>query len=114
MSPNATEQIPAIKEYLKRLADAQEKAAELLQKAQEVQAIQYNRKQQEAPAFNKGELVWLLRKYIETKQPSTKLDDKKLGPFKIMGKIRTLAKRLELPATMKIHPVFHISFLDPF
>ena len=52
MSPNAAEQIPAAKEYLKKLAGAQEKAAGLLQKAQKAQAIQYNRKQQKAPAFN--------------------------------------------------------------
>ena len=31
-----------------------------------------------------------------------------------MGKVVTLARRLKLPATMKIHLVFHVSLLDPF
>ena len=66
------------------------------------------------PAFNKGELVWLLRKYLKIKRPNTKLDDKKLGPFKITRKVGTLARSLEIPATMKIHLIFHVSLLDPF
>ena len=45
MSLNIAKQIPAAKEYLKKLADAQETAARLLQKAQEAQAVQYNCKQ---------------------------------------------------------------------
>ena len=49
-----------------------------------------------------------------TKEYLMKLDNKKLGPFMITGKVGTLARRLELPATMKIHPVFYISLQDPF
>ena len=39
MSPDTAEQIPAAKEYLKKLVDTQEKAARLLRMAQEAQAI---------------------------------------------------------------------------
>ena len=106
--------VPTAREYLEKLADAQEKAMGLLKKAQEAQAVQYNCKRWETPAFGKRKLAWLLRKYIKTKCPSTKQDNKKLRPFKILDKIRTHARRLELPATMKIHPVFHVSFLEPF
>jgi len=35
-----------------------------------------------------------------------------LGPFKIDKIIGTHAFRLELPATMKIHNVFHVSLLE--
>ena len=68
ISPNTADQSPAAREYLKKLADAQEKAAGLLKKAQEAQAVQYNRKRQEAPAFEKKKLTWLLWKHIKTKQ----------------------------------------------
>ena len=114
ISPNAAKQIPAAKKYLEKLAGAQERAAGLLKKAQKTQAVQYNCKRQETPAFEEEELAWLLQKYVKTKRPSTKLDDKKLGPFAILEKIKMLARRLNLPVTMKIHPVFHVSLLEPF
>ena len=88
--------------------------ARLLKKSQKAQAVQYNRKRKETPAFKKRELTWLLPKYIETKRQSTKLDNKKLGPFKILEKVGTHARKLELPGTMRIHLVFHVSLLELF
>ena len=57
--------------------------------------------------------VWLLRRYIKTIWPSSKLDYKKLGKFKIFQKISSHAYKLDLPTSMKIHPVFYISLLKP-
>ena len=93
ISSNAAKQIPAAKEYLEKLASAQERTARLLKKAQEAQAVQYNRKRQETPAFEEKELFWLLQKCIETKRLSTKLDNKKLKPFTILRKYEDLKPR---------------------
>jgi hypothetical protein len=41
------------------------------------------------------------------------LEAKKLGPFKILAIINPVVFRLKLPATMKIHNVFHVSLLSP-
>ena len=60
ISPNSADWVPAAKKYLKKLANAQEKAVGLLKKSQEAQVVQYNRKRRETPAFKKGELTWLL------------------------------------------------------
>ena len=76
--------------------------------------VQYNRKRKETPAFEKEKLTWLFQKYIKTKRPSIKLDNKKIGPFKILEKVGTHAKKLKLLVTMRIHPVFHVSLLEPF
>jgi hypothetical protein len=46
------------------------------------------------------------------KQPGTKLDHKKLGPFKIKRVVGLVNYKLVLPKTMNIHPVFHISLLE--
>ncbi|CAG8598176.1 9802_t:CDS:1, partial [Scutellospora calospora] len=48
------------------------------------------------------------------KRPSKKLISKFMGPFKIVQKISTVAYQLELPKTMRIHPVFHISSLKQY
>ena len=67
-----------------------------------------------SPDFKIGELVWLYAKNITTKRPSKKLDQKKLGPFKISKAVSSHAFRLELPNTLRfIHPVFHVSLLEP-
>ena len=72
-----------------------------------------NKKRSEGPDLRKGGMVYLLRKNIKTKRPSDKLDHTKLGPFKIQDKLGPVTFRLELPKGMRIHPVFHISLLEP-
>jgi hypothetical protein len=62
--------------------------------------------------FKEGDKVYLIRRNIQTKQPSTKLDHKKLGLFKIKKIIRLVNYKLVLPKTMNIYPVFHISLLE--
>jgi hypothetical protein len=54
----------------------------------------------------------LIQQNIQTKQPSTKLDYKKLGLFKIKRIIGLVNYKLILPKTMNIYPVFHISLLE--
>ena len=35
-------------------------------------------------------------------------------PFPILGKVGKVSYRVELPPTLKIHPVFHASYLKPY
>ena len=66
------------------------------------------------PAFNIGDKVWLDARNIRTTRPSKKLDHRRLGPFPIIEKISSHARRLGLPLALKrIHPVFHVSLLEP-
>jgi hypothetical protein len=39
-----------------------------------------------------------------------------MGPFRIVEKVGEagLAYRLELPSQMRVHPVFHVSLLEPY
>jgi hypothetical protein len=73
----------------------------------------YNKKRSKGPALREGDPVYLLRKNLKTKRLSTKLDYTKLGPFKILKVIGKTTYKLKLPASMRIHPVFHISLLEP-
>lgn len=81
--------------------------------AQDEQAEYADRHRLAPPAFKVGDQVWLLRRHIRTNRPSNKLDYKRLGKFEIMAKISPHAYKLKLPHSMKVHPVFHISLLEP-
>ena len=85
-----------------------------LKAAQKRQAEAYDRKHKATPPFEPGEKVWLLRHHIKMKRPSDKLDDKRLGPFEIKEVIGHNARCLILPETIRIHPVFHVSLLEPY
>jgi hypothetical protein len=76
-------------------------------------AIQANKKRSEGPDLKEGGMVYLLRKNIKTKRPSDKLDHTKLGPFRIIKKLGPVTYKLEMPEGMRIHPVFHVSLLEP-
>ncbi|MBW0587339.1 hypothetical protein O181_127054 [Austropuccinia psidii MF-1] len=66
------------------------------------------------PVFNPGDMVWLSSKNIKSTRPTKKLSERWLGPFSILKKVNTHAYHLKLPSQWKsIHPVFHISLLEP-
>jgi hypothetical protein len=65
------------------------------------------------PTLKKKDKVYLIQRNIQIKQLSTKLDHKKLGLFKIKRVAGLVNYELVLPKTMNIHPVFHISLLEP-
>jgi hypothetical protein len=74
--------------------------------------LYYNKYYNIEPILKKEDKVYLIQRNIQTKQPSTKLDHKKLGLFKIKRIIGLVNYRLVLPKTMNIYPVFHISLLE--
>ncbi len=75
-------------------------------------AIYYNEHRSVEPTLEEGEKVYLIRKNIKTKRPSDKLDNRKLGPFRIKRVVGPVNYELSLPRTMNIHPIFHISLLE--
>jgi hypothetical protein len=65
------------------------------------------------PTFSKGDMVLLATKNINTKRPNKKLDYKYIGPYKILEKISENNYKLELSPKVRLHPIFHISLLEP-
>ena len=47
-------------------------------------------------------------------RPCSKLDYQRFGHYIITGKISDVAFRLDLPPHMHLHPVFHVSLLEPY
>jgi len=71
-------------------------------------------KKRESVIFQVGDKIWLLRCNIKSSQPFDKLNYRKIRPFSIEKQINTVAYRLELPPSMKIHPIFHVSLLETY
>lgn len=66
-----------------------------------------------APRLALRSRVWLSTKNIKTFRPYKKLYHKRLGPFTIDQVVSSHAYRLVFPASMKSHPGFHVSLLEP-
>jgi hypothetical protein len=75
-------------------------------------ALYYNEYRNIKPTLKEKNKIYLIRRNIQTKQPSTKLDHKKLGPFKIKRITGLVNYELVLPKTMNIYLVFYISLLE--
>ena len=81
--------------------------------AQSIQARYYDQKHKPVQ-FQVGDQVWLQTRNIRTQRPSKKLDFQKIGPYPITAKIGPQAYKLTLPPSVQIHPVFHVSLLEPY
>src|SRR5882724_4615149 len=66
------------------------------------------------PPIQGRDTVWLDSRNIRTTCPSKKLNHRFLGPFLIMEKVLSHAFQLGLSLALScIHPVFHVSLLQP-
>jgi hypothetical protein len=81
--------------------------------AQDRQQEYADRHRLPAPAYRPGDSVWLNGWNLRMNRPSRKLDDKYYGPFPVIKEVGKYAYELNLPATMDVHPVFHVSLLEP-
>jgi hypothetical protein len=111
--PHQKLQVRDVNRLVDKLRDLSEYVREELLWAQASQQEYANRKRSPAPAYSVGDRVWLDARNIRTNRQSKKLDWKNLGPFSVMKVVSSHAYRLDLPDSMKIHPVFHVSLLRP-
>jgi hypothetical protein len=72
----------------------------------------YDRYYNIKPILKEKNKIYLIQRNIQTKQPSIKLDHKKLKLFKIKRIIGPINYKLVLPKTINIYPVFYISLLE--
>ena len=115
--PQITERstVPAAADLAIRLDQIHAELHAELEHAQQLQAQYYNKKHLPAPELQPDQLVWLLRRNIKTTCPSDKLDHRHLGPYRVIRKIGSSSYLLSLPSYLtRLHPVFHISLLEPY
>eukprot|EP00955_Chlamydomonas_euryale_P026653 281103-Chlamydomonas_euryale.AAC.1 len=67
--------------------------------------------------FQVVDQVWLSAKAVrlpDAEHTKRKFSPRFHGPYKIVEKISPAAYKLQMPKTMKIHPVINISFLKEY
>ena len=84
----------------------------MLEKAQEDMKKYADKKRSDVEEYKVGDLVMLSTKdlkYQMVGRRTEKLTERFVGPYKVKKVISTNAVKLELPGTIKIHPVVNVS-----
>jgi len=98
--------------FVERMQEIQEEAKTALSKAQEDMKKYTNRHRGEAEEYRVGDLVLLSTKdlkYQMVGRRTEKLTERFIGPYKVKSIVSTNAIELELPSTIRIHPVVNVS-----
>ena len=100
------------KVFAKRIKEVYKKAEVVLRKSQEEIRKYINRKRSEPEEYRVGDWMLLSTKDLKFQikgKCSEKLTEQFIGPYKVKRIISTNTIELELPSTIKIHPVVNIS-----
>jgi hypothetical protein len=104
---------PTANEMLQGMTQALQQARDNLLVAQNRQQ-QYANEHRREKVFDEGDMVLLSTANLRNENRAPKLSPKYIGPFPISRVVSDVAYELMLPATMKIHPVFHVSKLREY
>lgn len=106
-------EVPAAREVAEKFESDGKELAERWQRAVAFQKKWYDKKHTPMH-FSIGDWVMLASTNLRQQRPNKKLSDRYLGPFKVIGVVGEQAYELELPEKWTIHPVFHVSLLEPY
>ena len=98
--------------FIEKIKEIQEEAKVALGKAQEDMKKYANRRRSEVNKYKVRDLVMLSTKdlrYQMVGRRTKKLTERFVGPYKVQKIVSSNAVKLELPSTVKIHPVVNVS-----
>jgi len=101
-----------VEKFVERMRKIQEKAKAALGKAQEKMKKFVNRKRREKEEYRVGDLVLLSMKDLKWQMKGRRLEkltEHFVGPYKVKGIVLSNTIEVELPKSIKIHPVVNIS-----
>ena len=106
------EKYEAVGKFMEKIKKIQEEAKAALGKVQEEMKKFTNRRRREEEEYSLGDLVLLSMKDLKWQMKgrrSEKLTECFVGSYKIKGIILSNTIELELPKSIKIHPVVNVS-----
>ena len=66
------------------------------------------------PKLEIGDQVFVSAKFLRTTRPTRKFSENFLGPYEVIGKPSAASYTIRLPKSLaQVHPVFHVSQLEP-
>jgi len=98
--------------FVERMRKIQEKAKAALEKVQKKMKKFANRKRREEEEYRVGDLVLLSMKDLKWQMKGRRLEKLSecfVGPYKVKGIVLSNAIEVELPKSIKIHPVVNVS-----
>jgi len=98
--------------FVEKMKEIQEEAKVALRKAQKDMRKYADKKRSDADEYKVGDLVMLSTKdlkYQMVGRRTEKLTERFVGPYRVKEIISSNAVKLELPSTVKIHPVVNVS-----
>jgi hypothetical protein len=102
------------KDYAVDLASLHEYLRLRITEAQERYKSVADRRRSDDPMYNIGDKVYVNAEHIHTTRPTAKFAEQYLGPYEIIAKPSSLSYTIRLPRDLRgIHPVFHVSQLEP-
>jgi hypothetical protein len=102
-------------QFAERMKRSWEDAQSALKFAADAMKQDYDKKRRLSQDFQVGEKVMIEATNITTTRPSKKLDEKRVGPFKIVKKVGASSFKLDIPPKWKtIHPVFNEAILSRY
>jgi len=98
--------------FMERMKKVQEEAEAALRKTQKEMKKYVDRGRKESEVWKKGDRVLLSTKDLVFKErPSKKLMERYMGPYAIEEVVSLNAVKLQLPSSMRIHPVINVSWI---
>lgn len=109
--------VPSAQEFHKNYATILQVVKENIARAQDQQAKHYD-KRRKHEIFVEGDMVLLSTTNVQpasiAHRPKSKLQPRYCGPFRVSKVISDVAYKLDLPPSMRVHPVFHVSVLKRY
>src|SRR5260221_2793437 len=103
-----------VQAFVADLECVQAELKENIAQAQERYRKNADKHRTEAPELKIGDQAYVKAKFFRTRRPSKKLSEKNLGPYDVIGKPGTHSITLHLLHQFRsVHPVFHVSQLEP-